>query len=308
MGHELLATQRLMVPNKSSGGSPYRGRFAPTPSGPLHFGSVVAALGSYLEARNHNGEWLLRIEDLDRPRIRPGAADSILRDLERLGLEWDDEPVYQQHNLQAYEQVLQQLKNQGLTYDCGCTRREVRGAYTGTCRNGLAADRRARSIRLRVPAGNIQFHDRLHGKQSFDLMQSTGDFIVRRADHIIAYHLAVVIDDAAAGITDIVRGADLLDSTAPQILLQQLLHYPAPDYLHLPIALDANSRKISKQNHAPPIADQPASQVLWQALDFLGQQPAPDLQRATPRTLLDWATEHWDSTVIPRHNRQPGRT
>ncbi|MDZ7735998.1 MAG: tRNA glutamyl-Q(34) synthetase GluQRS [Gammaproteobacteria bacterium] len=286
--------------------TPYRGRFAPTPSGPLHFGSVIAALGSYLEARSRHGEWLVRIEDLDQPRMRRGAADSILRDLERLGLEWDNEPVYQSRRLESYQQALQRLQDGGHTFDCGCTRREVKGIYAGTCRNGLAGGRQARSVRLRVPDRHIEFTDRLQGPQSVDLFRQVGDFIIRRADHIIAYHLAVVIDDADTGITDIVRGADLLDSTAPQILLQQLLDYPTPEYLHLPVALGMDGRKISKQNHAAAIADQPPAQVLWQALNFLGQEPDPRLAQGTTGDILTWAGRYWNVTKIPLANRQPG--
>lgn len=295
-----------MVPNKSSGGTPYRGRFAPTPSGPLHFGSVIAALGSYLEARCRRGQWLVRIDDLDQARMQPGAADSILQDLERLGLEWDNEPVYQSRRLESYQPALQRLQDAGHTFDCGCSRRETRGLYPGTCRYGLANGRRARSIRLRVPDKHIEFTDRLYGPQSVDLARQVGDFVIRRADRIIAYHLAVVVDDADSGITGIVRGADLLDSTAPQILLQQLLAYPTPVYLHLPVALDANSRKISKQNNAAAIAEQPPAQVLWQALDFLGQDPEPQLAHATAQDVLAWAVRHWDIVKIPLANRQPG--
>ena len=297
-----------MVIQTSATTTSYRGRFAPTPSGPLHFGSVIAALGSYLEARHHDGQWLLRFDDLDQPRVQPGAADSILRDLESLGLEWDETPVYQSHNPRIYEEKLEQLQRAGQTYACGCSRREVRGVYTGKCRNGLEAGRQARSIRLRVPTDDMEFHDRLHGLQRFNLTRCTGDFIIRRADHIIAYHLTTVIDDAAAGITDIVRGSDLLASTAPQIRLQQILQYPTPAYLHLPVALDANSRKISKQNRAPPIAGQPPSQVLWQALEFLGQAPEAGLETVPIRDLLDWAIQHWDSSTIPPLNRQTAQT
>jgi len=264
---------------------------------------VIAALGSYLEARSRGGQWLIRIEDLDQDRMQPGAADSILQDLERLGLEWDNEPVYQSRRFESYQQALQRLQDAGHTFDCGCSRRETRGLYPGTCRYGLANGRRARSIRLRVPERYVEFTDCLHGPQSVDLARQVGDFVIRRADHIIAYHLAVVVDDADNNITGIVRGADLLDSTAPQILLQQLLNYSTPAYMHLPVVLGADSRKISKQNHAPAIADQPPAQVLWQALDFLGQDPEPQLARATAQDILAWAVRHWDITKIPLTNR-----
>lgn len=289
----------MTLPEKSSGGTLYRGRFAPTPSGPLHFGSVIAALGSYLRARNQGGQWLVRLEDLDHPRVRRGAADSILRDLERLGLDWDGEPVYQSRRIEQYQQALQLLEQGGHAYSCGCTRREVKGLYDGICRNGLPAGREPRSLRLRVPDQDIIFDDGLQGTQSFNLVSCAGDFILRRADSIIAYHLAVVIDDAASGMTEIVRGADLLEATAPQILLQQLLHYPTPGYLHLPVVYNRYGRKFSKQNHADPIAMQPASSVLYEALRFLGQKPAVELQKAPVAEIVAWAVEHWDSGNVP---------
>lgn len=285
----------------SSVTSPYRGRFAPTPSGPLHFGSVIAALGSYLQARSHNGLWLLRLEDLDRPRVRPGASDAILRDLERLGLHWDGEPEYQSRHGERYHQALGTLEQAGHTYFCGCSRREVKGLYSGTCREGLPGGREPRSIRLRVPDKNIVFYDRLQGQQVFNLQACTGDFILQRADHIIAYHLAVVVDDAESHMTEIVRGADLLEATAPQILLQQYLNYPAPAYLHLPVVYDRHGRKFSKQNHADPVAAEPAGQVLCKALKFLGQQPVRDLEKAAVADILDWAIAHWNVDAIPRH-------
>ncbi len=282
--------------------APCRGRFAPTPSGPLHFGSVIAALGSYLQARSQQGEWLVRIDDIDRPRVQPGAADSILKSLERLGLYWDGEPVYQSRQVEKYDEVLQTLAGGGHTFACGCTRAEARGIYAGTCRAGLADGRQPRSLRLRVPDRDLTLTDRLSGSRSISLVREVGDFIIRRADHIVAYHLAVVVDDAEAGITEIVRGTDLLESTAPQILLQQLLDYPTPAYLHLPLALDGNNRKISKQNHAPAIAEQSAPEILWQALTFLGQAPATDLRQSACDDILAWAIQYWDIGKIPRHN------
>lgn len=285
---------------KPSGGSPYHGRFAPTPSGPLHFGSVVAALGSYLQARRHGGRWSLRIEDLDQPRVSHGAADSILRDLERLGLLWDGEPVYQSQRLPHYEAALERLSQRGLTFACGCSRREVRGIYPGTCRNNLPAGRTPRSLRLRAPVNIIRFDDQLQGPQHIDLQTVIGDVILRRADGVFAYHLAVVTDDAEGGINEIVRGADLLDSTAPQIALQRLLELPTPRYLHLPVALDRYGRKISKQNHAPPIGQQAPAGVLFEALRFLAQSPEAGLSRATVDELLAWAQEHWEVDKIPR--------
>lgn len=295
----------ITVPRNSSEGTSYHGRFAPTPSGPLHFGSVVTALGSYLQARSHGGYWSLRFEDLDAARIQNGAADSILRDLERLGLAWDGEPGYQSRHHAHYEAALEHLSHQGLIFACGCSRREVRGIYPGSCRDGLPAGRKPRSLRLRIPGETVTFKDRLQGRQVIDLQNEVGDFIVRRADNITAYHLAVVVDDAEAGITEVVRGADLLDATAPQIVLQRLLNKTTPDYLHLPLALDPSGRKISKQDHAPPISGQPPADVLLEALHFLGQNPDPELRQAPVIEILDWAQIHWRLRQIPCHNR-PG--
>lgn len=288
--------------------TPYHGRFAPTPSGPLHFGSVVAALGSYLRARSAGGRWSLRIDDLDRPRVKPGATDAILSDLERLGLHWEGAPVMQSARLEHYESALDSLQQAGLTFGCGCTRAEVRGIYPGTCREGLPAGRRARSIRLRVPDSPVIFTDILLGSISHSVAATSGDFIIRRADGIIAYHLAAVVDDADAAITEVVRGADLLDATAPQVLLQTMLGLPTPDYLHLPVAVDECGRKISKQNHAPAIAEQRPADVLSDALEFLGQQPDPALRRADVTEIHDWALANWQLARIPRLSTQAHQT
>lgn len=287
---------------------PYHGRFAPSPSGPLHFGSVVAALGSYLRARSAGGRWSLRIDDLDRPRVRPGAADAILRDLERLGLHWDGTPIVQSTRHEHYQSALDSLQQAGLTFDCGCTRAEVRGIYPGTCRTGLPPGRRARSIRLRVPDTPVRFTDILQGSITSSVAETSGDFIIRRADGIIAYHLAAVVDDADNTITEVARGADLLDSTTPQVLLQTMLDLPTPDYLHLPVALDERGRKISKQNHAPAIAAQRPADVLCDALEFLGQQPEPALRRADVTDIHDWALAHWKLARIPRLSTQACQT
>ena len=270
------------------------------PSGPLHFGSIIAALGSYLQARSQQGSWLVRIEDLDHPLVKPEAADSILRDLDRLGLHWDESPVYQSQRIDRYEAVLAALETAGHTFPCGGSRTERKGIYHDTSRGGLQAGRQPRSIRFRTPDGELRFNDGLYGTQTAELRRDVGDFVVRRADGIVAYQLAVVVDDADAGITEIVRGVDLIDTTMAQILLQQQLQLPTPDYLHLPLAVDANQRKISKQHHAPAIADQPAGEVLWQALAFLGQSPADELRQAGAGELLTWAITHWDPNRIPR--------
>jgi len=289
--------------------SAYRGRFAPSPSGPLHFGSLVTAVGSYLDARHHGGAWYLRIDDLDAPRVVPGAADAILRTLEAYGFAWDGEVGFQSRRSEAYARALAALERLGVVYPCGCSRREiadssVRGpgaaVYPGTCREGLAPGRQARAIRVSTVGAHIAFHDRLQGAITVDLAREVGDFVVRRADGPFAYQLAVVVDDAELGITDVVRGADLLDSTARQIHLQRLLGLPTPRYLHLPVVVNALGEKLSKQTLAPPLKTSTAARALTQALHFLGQAPPVELERAPVAEVWAWALAHWDPTRLPR--------
>lgn len=280
----------------------YVGRFAPSPTGPLHFGSLVAALASWLDARAAGGTWQLRMEDLDRQRERPGAAATILRQLEAVGLEWDGPVSYQSARAAFYDRALDELRRAGLTYPCGCTRREmadsalaIDGAriYPGTCRNGLAPGRSARALRLRTPEEPIRFTDRLQGVIVQSVAREVGDFVLRRADGAYAYQLAVVVDDADQGITDVVRGADLLDSTARQILLQRLLGLPTPRYLHVPVAVDPAGEKLAKQDGAASAG----ADDLARALTFLGHEPPGPMPA---RELLAWAREHWDVARIPR--------
>ncbi len=268
----------------------YCGRFAPSPTGPLHFGSLVAAVASWLDARAHGGRWLVRIEDVDEPRCRPEWADDILRTLERLGLVWDAPVVRQRDRKDLYREALARLRQTGHAYPCGCTRREAAGRYPGLCRNGLPPGRQARSWRFRVPSGRIGFEDRWHGWFEQDVEADAGDFILLRADGFFAYQLAVVVDDAAQAVTHVVRGADLLDSTPRQILLQRALGLPQPAYLHHPVVTDPAGRKLSKQNHAPaldPVRDQ---ENLRAALQFLGLCPPGELGTAE---LLAWGRQHW---------------
>ncbi len=250
---------------------PYRGRFAPSPTGDLHFGSLVAAVASYLDARRAGGEWLVRIEDVDPPRTVPGSADRILQCLEAYGMHRDGAVLYQSQRGDAYAAALEQLGD--LTYGCACTRSELapHEYYPGTCRNGLTEGRVARSQRVRVLDREIHWEDRRLGPQHENLADSVGDFVLRRADAVWAYQLAVVVDDAAQGITDIVRGEDLLTSTARQIYLQQLLQLPHPRYWHLPLVLDAHGQKLSKQTKARPVPPSGSPAVLAQALRFLGE-------------------------------------
>lgn len=287
--------------------TPYRGRFAPSPTGPLHFGSLVAAVGSYLDARHAGGEWLVRIEDLDPPREVAGATDAILRALERLGMHWDGEVMYQSRRGQAYRQALDQLESGGLLYPCACTRREIRElaqaggdtpVYPGTCRNGLPPGREAHALRVRVGAATIVFTDRLLGAFEENLAEQVGDFVLRRTDGLTAYQLAVVVDDAEQGITHVVRGSDLLGSTARQIHLQRQLGYPTPAYLHLPLAVYADGNKLSKQNRAPAIDTRRGPALIREALRFLGQ-PLPDDTAMDLDDLWRWAIAHWNPALVP---------
>ena len=282
------------------------GRFAPSPTGPLHFGSLVAALASLLCARRRGGRWLVRIEDLDTPRNVAGAADAILRDLARLALYWDGEVTWQSARTDLYRQALATLADRGWTFQCGCTRRDlVGGPYPGTCRDGLPPGRVARSVRLRVPAGDIEFHDAIQGPTAQRLEREVGDFVVMRADGIVAYHLAVVVDDAEQWVGEVVRGCDLLESTPRQILLQRALGLPTPRYAHLPVAVDASRNKLSKRSLAQPVGGRPPGAVLVDALDFLGQRPPRALVRASAGEVLAWAIAHWSPDRVPRRRTAP---
>ncbi len=285
----------------------YIGRFAPSPTGPLHFGSLIAALASFLDARAAGGRWLVRMEDLDRPRAQPGATDAILRTLARLGLDWDGRVEYQSAREALYRQALERLASRGLTYWCGCTRREVADSslgiaadgaqiYPGTCNSGLAPARSPRAARIRTTYEPIRFADRVQGTREQLLARDVGDFVLYRADGQFAYQLAVVVDDAAQGITDVVRGADLLDSTARQIYLQRLLGLPEPRYLHVPAAVNAAGEKLSKQAGALPIDPSRPAQVIRDALAHLGQA-APDTDDA--REALAAAVRDWSPSRIP---------
>ena len=269
----------------------YRGRFAPSPTGALHFGSLVAALCSWLDARAHGGQWLVRIEDVDEPRCRPHWADEILRTLARLGLEWDGPVLRQNARKEAYREALERLKGAGLAYPCACTRREAAGGrYPGRCRAGLPPGAAARSWRFLVDGGRVGFHDRWHGWYEQDVASEAGDFILLRADGCFSYQLAVVVDDAWQQVTHVVRGADLLESTPRQILLGQALGYERPAYLHHPVATAADGRKLSKQNRAPALDPAQDAENVRAALAFLGLD-AP--QGEPPRELLAWAVSAW---------------
>lgn len=291
--------------------SAYRGRFAPSPTGPLHFGSLIAALASYCDARSADGEWLVRIEDVDSPRARPGVERAILATLERYGFAWDGPVIRQSERAAVYAAALDQLLAREDVYACACARRELETApvgaggervYPGTCRDGIPADRQqraARAWRMRVGSAHIDWRDRLQGLQTQDLAHDVGDFVVRRADGLFAYQLAVVTDDAAQGITDVVRGADLIASTARQMLLQRRLGLATPSYLHVPIAIGGTGEKLSKQTHAAPLPATPLP-VLIEAWRFL-EQPLPAGSGA-PATLAEfwqWALSAWSTARLP---------
>lgn len=288
----------------------YVGRFAPSPTGPLHFGSLIAALASCLEARCHHGKWLLRIEDVDMPRTVPGAADTILRQLEAHGLRWDDEIMWQSRRLDAYHEALERLVAAGMAYPCACTRKEIADSsllapdgahrYPGTCRNGLPPGRQARAWRLKADSGILHWQDAIQGEQTEDVGHAVGDFVLLRADGQYAYQLAVVVDDAAQGVTHVVRGADLLDSTARQILLQHRLGLPHPAYAHLPVATNPAGEKLSKQTLAAAIEVDTPTANLWHAMQFLGHNPPPALRHAPLAEFWQWALAHWHLDVVPR--------
>ncbi len=288
----------------------YRGRFAPSPTGPLHFGSLVAAVGSYLEARSRGGEWLVRIEDLDPPREKPGAATAILRTLEAFGFQWDGEVLFQSRRGERYREALDQLVARRDAYLCRCSRKEIADSavagiegpvYPGTCRTGFDPARPATTLRVRTDDRPISFQDCIHGKQIQRLASEIGDFVVRRADGLTAYQLAVVVDDADQGITHVVRGADLLLSTPRQIHLQRLLNLPEPAYAHLPLVLDREGKKLSKQSRSRPVDPAAPLSALESALRFLGQ-PLPEQPMTELNELWRWALERWDMDRVPPHN------
>jgi glutamyl-Q tRNA(Asp) synthetase len=281
---------------------PYIGRFAPTPSGYLHFGSLVAALASYLDARAVGGRWLLRIEDLDPPREVAGAQSAILSTLESYGFEWDGPVMRQSERHDAYAEVLQRWLSQGLAYACTCSRKQLeayQGIYPGLCRNAGHPWADA-AIRLRVPELSYAFNDRVQGDFAQHLGREVGDFVIRRRDGLYAYQLAVVIDDAAQGINNIVRGADLLDSTPRQLYLQELLGASAPRYLHVPLITQPDGHKLGKSYRAPPLPTAQARPLLLRALRALGQEAPTQLLELTPSAILNWAAQHWQAERIPK--------
>lgn len=283
----------------------YRGRFAPSPSGPLHFGSLVAALGSWLDARSHHGKWLVRMEDIDPPREVAGAADEILFTLENFGLHWDGEVSYQSANLAHYGEVVQQLLEVGLAYRCTCTRKQIQssgGIYNNRCRDRQHPEDSKHSIRFKVLNPTTHFNDCFQGTSKVNNALAAEDFILQRKDGLFAYMLAVVVDDKEQQITHVIRGADLYETTFKHLSLFARLDSPPPIYGHLPMAVNAQGIKLSKQTHAKAInlhKDKDAiTDMLWQALDFLKQSPPDALHYESKESLLLWATKHWDRQVF----------
>lgn len=297
----------------------YRGRFAPSPTGPLHFGSLIAAVGSYLQAKHIQGKWLVRIDDIDPPRELKGAADNILKTLEDFGFEWDEDVLYQSHRQSYYQEVVNELVKQELAYPCSCSRTSIikktgqtKGdiVYPGFCRNGpmanLAKSKKSAeySIRLRCNSEPIIFKDAVQGKQTFNLEKSHGDFIIQRRDHLFSYQLASGIDDVEQKISEVVRGADLLNCTPSQIHVQHTLNLVSPQYCHLPIAVNNEGQKLSKQSHAPPINAKNSVVLLYKTLKFLGQLPSIDLIDANQEDIWSWAIEHWRLDMVPSKSQQ----
>ena len=288
--------------------SNYIGRFAPSPTGPLHFGSLLAALASFLDARSNNGKWLLRMEDLDPPREPPGTDQIILNQLQDLGFDWDGEVLYQSTRLAAYQEALDQLADMNLCFRCDCTRPRIKAlgsVYDGHCRTRKLDEATRSAIRLRVDERHIQFEDQIQGTYSQHLHDDVGDFILRRKDGLFAYQLAVVVDDAFQDINCIVRGYDLLDSTPRQIYLQQLLGFPTPRYAHIPVVTNEQGHKLSKQHFAEAVDTSSASEQLLLALQFLKQDPPTSLKDTSPDTILTWAVEAWDIQAVPKLANMP---
>ena len=280
----------------------YRGRFAPSPSGLLHFGSLIAALASYLDAKHNHGKWLVRIEDIDPPREKLGASAEILNTLESYGLNWDEDVLYQSQQSSLYLEVLASLKQQKLSYHCACSRAKIKadgGVYQGHCRKlDLPASNNA--IRVINTVATSQYHDLIQGDVSCDKKLAGEDFIVRRKDNLFAYQLAVVVDDIYQGISHIIRGCDLLEPTARQLSFYQILNHPAPTFGHFPLAITDEGYKLSKQNNAPAIDTKNPIPSLIAALRFLGQQPLTELNYASVDELLTWAISHWSINNVPK--------
>jgi glutamyl-Q tRNA(Asp) synthetase len=280
----------------------YVGRFAPSPTGDLHLGSLYTAAASFLDARANGGCWLVRVEDLDGPRVVPGSADGILRTLSRFGFEWDGEVVHQSDRSDRYAAALDDLRALGLTFQCSCSRLQLAEdeRYPGHCRNGPLKPGTPCATRVRVDQATIQFSDRIQGTFRQDVAATVGDMLVRRRDQLFAYVLAVVVDDAAQRVTHVVRGADLLDNTPRQMHLQQLLGLPAPDYAHVPLLLEPDGRKLAKSSRSVQLDGGTPLPLLIKVFDLLNLSPPPELDLATIPEAWIWATAKWNIDLAPR--------
>jgi glutamyl-Q tRNA(Asp) synthetase len=291
--------------------SPYIGRFAPSPTGLLHFGSLVSALASYLDAHHNNGQWFLRMEDIDPPREQPGAASAILRSLEDHGLYWDGPVTYQSQRLSLYADYLNRLERQEVIYRCSCSRQDLAvmgNTYNGRCRLRHVDVTQSHSLRLKLydlaeattdaSADDLRFTDLVQGVQIQNLRTHAGDQIVKRKDGLFAYQLAVVVDDIEQKVSRVIRGSDLLEVTARQIFLFQLLKAKVPQFGHVTLATHLNGQKLSKQNLAPPLESQDSGANICKALIFLGQDPPKELHNANATELLDWGKQYWQLTYI----------
>lgn len=293
-----------VIVNRQAHTARYRGRFAPTPSGPLHFGSIIAAVGSYLQARHNQGEWHVRIEDIDQPRTDPDATCSILMCLEKFGLHWDGDILYQSQRQDRYNEIIRQLEKAELVFPCACTRKQLpAGPYPGNCRKGLPAGKTGRSLRMKSSDRIVSFTDAVQGGYQQNIKTEVGDFVIHRGDDIASYHLCVVADDHDTGITEIVRGLDLIDSTPRQIYLQQALGYNQPGYCHMPIAVNSDGNKLSKQTMAEPVEPENAEEILLAALKFLGQEPENALAGSPVDEILSWGVSHWQLSKIPKESK-----
>lgn len=300
--------------------TPYRGRFAPSPTGPLHFGSLIAATGSYLQAKSQNGEWLVRIDDIDPPREQAGAAESILKTLDQYGFEWDKEVLYQSTRSERYMDAINQLLKLNLAYPCTCSRKSIlektgqnRGEviYPGFCRNGATennAQHASHSIRLNCQQQQQSFNDAIQGKQHFDFDKQLGDFILQRRDKLFSYQLASGIDDAEQGITEVIRGADLLTVTPSHLQVQKVLNLPSPRYAHLPVVINSAGQKLSKQNLARAISVKDTTVLLFNALKFLGQMPPNELLKASQEEIWNWAISNWQLNLVPSKLQMESKT
>jgi len=284
----------------------YKGRFAPSPSGPLHLGSLFTALASFLQAHKKKGQWFLRIDDVDTIRVTNGATDSILKTLEAFSLQWDGEILYQSQQKERYEQAIESLQHQSLLYPCTCSRKQLAkinknkpAIYPGICRRKKPTDTKLPySLRIRTDDALIGFTDKLQGVISQNIALSVGDFVLKRRDNIYAYHLATIIDDDFLGITEVLRGIDLLDSTPRQLYLQQRLNLKTPEFMHLPVLTDASGIKLSKQRFAKPVSGENPVKMLLTCLELLAQNPPSALSKANKKEILEWAIENWNPSKL----------